>query len=108
MSICDLNVISIHGAFVIASVLLVIISQAPTRCWSLLVLYHLPSYFNKTLKGKTVLSSLCKIWKMRAIEILSNLVKVTPLIIWDDLELSAGLFGFCALSTLYSLPYIPH
>lgn len=98
MSICDLTVISIHTAFVIASVLLVIISRAPTRCWSFLVLYHLV-ILTTALKGKVVLTSLCKVWKMKAILILTNLVKDTPLIKWDDLELSTGLSGFCALST---------
>lgn len=94
-----------HAAFVIASVLLVIVSQVPTRGWLLLVLYHLPSFLTSTLKGKIVLSSLCKMWKMRAIEILSNLVKDTSLIKWGDLEWSTGLFGFCTLSTTsHSVP----
>ena len=55
MSICDLTVISIHAAFVIASVLLVTISQAPTRCWSFLVLYHLV-ILTTALKVKVVVN----------------------------------------------------
>lgn len=41
----------------------------------------------------------------------SNLVKDTPLTKWDDLELSTGLSGFCALSTTTSHSFpkaIPH
>lgn len=49
-SMYNLNAITRHTAFVFASVLLVIISQAPPRCWSLSVLYHLANYFYDNLE----------------------------------------------------------